>query len=102
MIPLVQYVTETYPSPEHMTFLAGLIGKNIVTWKHFVQKLHDHLASDVTNVYQSTTWGICREYLGFDMSNDEQKYIENRGGTWQLKTEVNLDKVNMSIVTTRD
>lgn len=82
---LLEYVKSTYGIPDN-AMKNHLDQQKPTTWCEFLMSVflfYDKETPKMT-VSMSTTYGICKEVMGFEMSEDEQEYISERGGIWNV------------------
>jgi hypothetical protein len=101
---LLQFVNRCYPADNESRFnyLKKRDSENqIKTWRDFAMILSEISAngdSDM-NVYKSSTWAVCQEFLG-NLKEKDLKYAQGRGGIWC--SDFDVEKGTFSSITVRD
>lgn len=79
---IADFLKEKYPAPGNPNIAEVLAKTELKTWKDFataVALVVDEGSS--MNVYSSSTWAICKEYLG-SLGGRDLAYTRRRDGTW--------------------
>lgn len=92
IISLTEFVQQNYPSDD-ASFMEKLVLSQPETWRDFTQLLLNHVIHPGINVYQSSTFAVCSEFLG-NLDGSDLQYAQNRGGIWSC--------FNNNIVSVRD
>jgi hypothetical protein len=90
MSSLYQTVMKDYPvhfnnRPDHMQLTIMLQRLHsegqLATWKDFAEAMSQYVAEKNMNVYKSSTWAVCQEFLG-NLNKSDYDYAQSRGGIW--------------------
>lgn len=83
---LKRTLLDQFPSEKFNDFVSNLPDDNTLNWRQFTELLSAYEVAGFDNytatVTSSTTWGICQEYLGNYLSNEDLEYLSDRGGHW--------------------
>jgi hypothetical protein len=89
---LLQFVKRCYPSDDSESRFSILeqrdSEKPIETYLDFAQvvkEMSEDGEQDM-NIYKSSTWAVCQEFLG-KLNEEELLYSNNRGGIWYSNVE---------------
>jgi N-acetylglucosamine kinase-like BadF-type ATPase len=108
---LFEYITSTYPRPEDDKLVQYIYAnKNrLRTWKDFAEVVAEQVETEEgesINVFKSSSWAVCQEFLGKIRDREELNYTRSRGGIWSIASQiVDIDckmKVIVDIITVRD
>ena len=95
---LLQYVLEKYPNTTYTNFLKFCEPYNINNWRDFAEMYAKFVSIECENitVYDSSSWGVCQEFLG-NLTGRDLWYTESRSGFWSMP-----DTSTLQIVTVRE
>ena len=92
MVTLVRFILKKYHC-EDARFLKKLALSQPKNWRDFAQLLLDHVSYQGIDVYQSSTYAVCSEFLG-KLKGLDLHYAKTRGGSWNC--------VNNEVISVRE
>lgn len=108
---LFEYITSTYPRPDNNELAQYILAnkERIHTWKDFAEIIAEQIElgeGESINVFKSSSWAVCQEFLGRIRDREDLNYTRSRGGVWSVATQmVDIDckmKVIVDVISLRE
>lgn len=108
---LFEYITSTYPRPEDDMLVQYIYAnkERLHNWVDFAEVVAEQIElseGENINVFKSSSWAVCQEFLGRIHDREELNYTMSRGGIWSVATQiVNIDckmKVIVDVISLRE
>lgn len=88
---LFEYIRGKYPAPDDTNLAQYLFDHKdkMRTWRDFAECVSASTTEgNEMNVFKSSIWAVCQEFLGKLTDVEEKMYTRERGGVWTCDGEI--------------